>query len=265
MIKMKLMWFGTAGFQVKTDSVTVLIDPYLSRPPAAKPEIALKPEEVTNADYIFLSHGHFDHSIDVGTIAKQTGATIYCSKKASETFLKEDVPENQIHVISDGDVLDFDLFTVTVIRSKHIKFGLTTLLWKFFSWKVLKSIRSFYSLIRNYPKGDVFGFHFNLKKEALTFCHFGSGGYYQEELEKFQPDLFLAPLAGRRNAPKVLAKMAKFLKPKIIIPHHWDDFYPPFSWCVSVEDFELEVKTLLSNAVIKVLEPLQEIEIQSIT
>ncbi|MHA1265048.1 MAG: MBL fold metallo-hydrolase [Candidatus Helarchaeota archaeon] len=262
---MKLTWWGTAAFKIVFNDTTVLIDPYISRNPKADPQIPLKPTDVKKADYIFLSHGHFDHSADVGTIAKQTGAKIFCSTEASEIFRREEVPDAQIQIISPGEVLDFDTFKVTTIRSKHISFGLVTLLWKFFSWSVLKSLRKLMPLLKEYPKGDVLGFFFQLKKEALTFCHFGSGGFYQEELEKFHPDLFLAPVAGRRNAPKVLAQMTKHLNPKMVIAHHWDDFYPPISWRVPVEKFELEVKKILPSCITKIPRPMEEMEIQSIT
>ncbi len=259
---MKLTWLGTAGFEVKVNNKIILIDPFLSRNPEAIPRIPLKPEEVTQADYIFLSHGHFDHSADVGTIAKQTKAKIFCSEKASEIFIREEVPKEQIQMIIAGDVLDFESFKVTIIKSRHIKFGLMTLLWKFFSWKVIKSVRNLIKELKKYPKGDVFGFFFELKNEPFTFCHFGSGGYYKEELEKFRPDLFLAPVAGRRNAPKVMAEMTKLLNAKMVIGHHWDDFYPPISWRVSIEDFEKEVKALLPNIIVFTLEPLKEMEIK---
>ena len=258
---MKLTWWGTASFEVKFDDVTILLDPYLSRNPDAKPKIPLTAADVSKADYIFLSHGHFDHSFDVGTIAKQTGAKILCSKKASAIFLRENVPKEQIQLITGGDILDFDSFKVTVIKSRHIKFGATTLMWKLLSWKVLKSGRRLISDLRGYGKGEVVGFYFELKNEPLTFCHFGSGGYYKEELEKFQPDLFLAPVAGRRNAPKVIAQMTKYLNPKIVIGHHWDDFYPPISWRVSIEDYVEEVKKLLPDTEVIIPEPLKEIEI----
>ncbi len=262
---MKLTWWGTAAFEVKFDNTTVLIDPWISRFPGAKPEIPLKVADVTKADYIFLTHGHFDHSADIGAIAKQTGAKVFCSAKASEIFLNQEVPKEQIQVISEGEVLDFDSFKVTIIKSKHIKFGLTTLLWRFFQWKVFKSFRSLLRKFTKYPKGDVFGFFFQLKNEALTFSHFGSGGYYEEELQKFQPDLFLAPVAGRRNVPKVVAQMTKHLNPKMVIGHHWDDAFPPISWRVPIEDFEEEVKKLLPDIVVKTPIPLEEMEIQSIT
>ena len=259
---MKLTWWGTAGFEIRLNNEIILIDPYLTRNPAADPKITLKHEEVEKANYIFLSHGHFDHSYDVGAIAKKTGAKIYCSATASEIFLDVDVPKDQIQVVTEGDVLDFDSFKVTVIKSRHIKFGFTTIMWKFFSWKVLKAVRNLLRVARKYPKGDVFGYYFELKDEPFTFCHFGSGGYYAEELQKFQPDLFLAPVAGRRNAPEALAKMTELLNPKMVIGHHWDDFYPPISWRVPIEEYEVEVKKRLPEINVIIPEPFKEIEIE---
>ena len=70
---MEITWWGTAGFQVKTDGHIFLIDPYLSRNAAARPEQAFVPSAISRADQIFVSHGHFDHIFDIPAIAAQTG------------------------------------------------------------------------------------------------------------------------------------------------------------------------------------------------
>ena len=41
--------------------------------------------------------------------------------------------------------------------------------------------------------------------------------------------LEFAPVAGREDVEAVIAKMASINNPKTIIPHHYDDFVPPFS------------------------------------
>ncbi len=59
---LKLRWLGTAAFEVCLDQAVILIDPYFSRNAQARPVLTLCPAEVTRADFIFLPHGHFDHS-----------------------------------------------------------------------------------------------------------------------------------------------------------------------------------------------------------
>lgn len=97
-----LLYLGTAGWQINSGNSVILIDPYLSRiraaaaapgmPGAAKeatdtrllvgindalvPNTAVIDGNITKADYIFVTHSHFDHLMDVPYIAKKTGATV---------------------------------------------------------------------------------------------------------------------------------------------------------------------------------------------
>lgn len=67
---MKLGWLLTAGFEILTNNFQILIDPFISRPPNATPQLSTKISDIRSAHAIFLSHGHYDHSIDVPEIVK---------------------------------------------------------------------------------------------------------------------------------------------------------------------------------------------------
>ena len=69
--KTELTWLGHASWQLKINSATLLIDPFLEDSPTAPK----KASEVA-ADYILVSHGHFDHVADAAAIANRTGATV---------------------------------------------------------------------------------------------------------------------------------------------------------------------------------------------
>ena len=103
--------------------------------------------------------------------------------------------------------------------------------------------------------GNVFGFLFEFSN-GKKLVHFGSGGYYEEELKKFPAniDIFLAPVAGREDVEEIVAKMASVFNPKMIIPHHYDDFVPPFS-TYAYKNLDKEVKKLNSNILVNKLDP----------
>lgn len=79
-----LEWFGTSTFRVKTNGLTLFFDAYLDRIPGLDP-VGLSTAEVDQADFIFVSHAHFDHLYGVDTVALRTGATVVCSPRALGT------------------------------------------------------------------------------------------------------------------------------------------------------------------------------------
>ena len=68
---MKLYYYGHSACMLETAGTRILIDPYFSQNPLSP----VKPEEIS-ADYIFVTHGHFDHLGDAEAIAKRCGATV---------------------------------------------------------------------------------------------------------------------------------------------------------------------------------------------
>jgi len=68
---LQLTWLGHGGWIIKIGQHTVLLDPFLSESPTAP-----MPADDLEADFILVSHGHFDHVHDVPSIANRTGATV---------------------------------------------------------------------------------------------------------------------------------------------------------------------------------------------
>ena len=87
--EIRLTYLGNAGWEITDGTHVVLVDPFLSQfarwQPGAAPEgpdpdglyapdTALINAHVKRADYILITHGHSDHALDAGPIAKRTGA-----------------------------------------------------------------------------------------------------------------------------------------------------------------------------------------------
>jgi L-ascorbate metabolism protein UlaG (beta-lactamase superfamily) len=80
-------WLGTAGIEIHFQNKILLIDPYLTREPIRKilfgnleSNKALVKELIPKADYILITHSHFDHLCDVPTIMSNTDSIAVGSK-----------------------------------------------------------------------------------------------------------------------------------------------------------------------------------------
>ena len=251
---MELTWFGTAGFKIKTDRCTILIDPYFSRNEKALPKQSLKPSDIRDGNVILISHGHFDHIYDVPAIAANTGAKVYCGKGIAETLIRNGMEGSQLHEVnSDGENFDLNGIQAQAFFSRHVKFD---------RWLIFKTLarvnfrlRRYLPLMREYPEGQVLSWRLNI--DGKTIHHFGSAGSTSEELAWLgsQPtDILLVPLQGHSAIIQIAHKYVKALQPRVVIPHHQDNFFPPISIMVDPQPLAEIVKQTHPDAEIKILE-----------
>jgi len=69
-----LTWTGHATWVIDTGAGVLLVDPFFDECPTA----AMKAADVA-CDAILVTHGHFDHVADLESIAKRTGAKVFCN------------------------------------------------------------------------------------------------------------------------------------------------------------------------------------------
>ncbi|MGM9478177.1 metal-dependent hydrolase [Pedobacter sp. GSP4] len=110
---MKLTYYGHSCFAVQVGNSNILFDPYITDNPLAK-DIDIK--EI-KADYIFISHGHFDHINDAKAIALHTGAKVVATWEVKDWLNKNGV-ENT-HPMNPGGKWKFDFGTVKCVIAQH--------------------------------------------------------------------------------------------------------------------------------------------------
>ncbi|MBX9792109.1 MAG: metal-dependent hydrolase [Pirellulales bacterium] len=86
----QLTWLGHGTWSIATGGVHVLVDPFLDDSPTAP----IKSGDV-QADYILVSHGHFDHVADAAKIANRTGATVVSNFEICEWLAKQGVKKTE--------------------------------------------------------------------------------------------------------------------------------------------------------------------------
>ena len=107
-MSIKVTWYGHATLGLEIDGNKLLVDPYFTGNPAA----TVTAEDVM-ADYILVTHGHFDHVCDVAEIAKRTGATVIGNFEIVEWVGKQGVEKTHGQHIGGGHLHPFGYLKLT--------------------------------------------------------------------------------------------------------------------------------------------------------
>ena len=110
---MKITYYGHACFAVLINGKTLLFDPFIKQNQLAK-NIDINS---IAADYILLSHGHFDHVADALVIAELTGATIIAGYEVGEWCSKNGA--KKVHLMNPGGRFSFSFGSVKLVSAVH--------------------------------------------------------------------------------------------------------------------------------------------------
>jgi len=113
-MSIEITWLGHSCFSIHTGKHVLLVDPFLDESPTSP----VKAAEVT-ADFILLTHAHFDHIGDAVAIAKRTGATIVANFEISEWLKRQGVAEEQVVAMNVGGGVDLAFGHAKMTSAKH--------------------------------------------------------------------------------------------------------------------------------------------------
>jgi L-ascorbate metabolism protein UlaG (beta-lactamase superfamily) len=118
-VSVTIEWFGCTTFRVRAGDLTIFFDTYLDKAPGVSPA-ALRAADVDRADFLFISHAHFDHVLGADTIAAATGATVVGNYETARLMRANGIPDDQIIATAGGDTVDCGHgVTVRALPSQH--------------------------------------------------------------------------------------------------------------------------------------------------
>lgn len=246
---MEITWLGTAGFLIKTHQTEFTFDPFLSRGLGLPTPFTYN--DFKNTELILLGHGHFDHAFDVPEILKFNNAKVFAPGLTGFLLFLRGVDKNRIVTTDNKEFIKKEI-KLRAFKSKHINFDRKLVLETIHRCGI-KGCLGFCSRGLLYPKGLVQTYLFEIQSKRFLFM--SSAGATREELIEYQNleiDYFMVPLQGHSEIQKIAANLTSIINPKVVIPHHHDDFYPPLSQNISIALFKEELKKL--NCSPKILE-----------
>ena len=120
MIPLRMRWLGTACFEiVLPNGKTLVIDPFVDDAVSSP----ITSDQFEGCDYLFLTHGHYDHILDAGKLAARFNPIIYCSPLVSESLtIHLGVSSDQIRTVTTGDIVRANGLKIKVIQGTHVDF-----------------------------------------------------------------------------------------------------------------------------------------------
>ncbi len=225
---LELAWLGTAGFRLTYRGQHLLIDPYVTRLSlgdllrrrvvASDPaRLAALPDPLA----ILVGHTHFDHALDVPALAARAGCPAYGSASLARLFALHGRPELAVTVLPHRPY-EVGPFTVTFVPSRHSR--LAGGLWTPYDGE-LTCEHTDHLTPQAYRCGQVWGLH--VAVAGVSFYHHGSCDLLDDEVRHRGVDYLLAGISGRRFTPRYWSRMLRRLEPRVVVPHHFDDFFRP--------------------------------------
>ncbi len=236
---MKLTWLGAAGFKVDTsEGATLLIDPFLSRPKNARPPLPVQLSDLCTVDEILLTNGRFDHSLDAPALTRQTGAIVHASASICRRLAEAGLPDHSLEQVNfqkserlGGQTWRALPSLINQADSSPVLRALTR------SPQILPQIRA---MEEQWPVGEMVAYL--VESEGLSIVHFGSAGWVESEIRGLLPDIALIPVESYPNVSAAAVGLTLLLTPRLVILHHWDDYYPPLSRMINLKEFEAIIR-----------------------
>jgi L-ascorbate metabolism protein UlaG (beta-lactamase superfamily) len=238
---LRVRWLGVAGFSIASGGAVLLHDPYFSRPGLLRtlfgryrpdPEVLeplLAPDgpapELAAARWVLIGHSHFDHLGDAPWLAARVGAVLAGSGTTVNLAQGYGLDAAQGRRLEPGDVWSAGPFEIRVIESRHAR----VLLGRVPMEGRVEAPAEGPVHAFSFPLGDARGYLVSDAASGARIFLLSSAAVHPPALEALRAepriDLLLPAIQGRD--PDFARRLVENLRPRWVVPHHFDDFFTP--------------------------------------
>ena len=226
---MKITWLGHSAFLIE-GTKKVLVDPFIT----GNDKAPVKPDDV-DCDIIAVTHGHGDHLGDAIFISKRKNVPIVAIYELAEYINSKGATAIGMNF---SGTYEHEGVRLTMVPALHSS-GIT---------------EAEFTHSGGLPAG------FIIEMDGKTVYHAGDTGLFGDMKiigELYTPDVALLPVGGLFTMDTRLATIAaKWLKPKVVIPMHYNT-WPP----IEVDPEEMRDDLEREGIDLVILEPGQSYEL----
>lgn len=220
-----LTYLGVAGWSLGSGAGTLLVDPYVTRvnvedegQPLVADEAAIAAYTPERVDVVLVGHSHYDHVLDVPTIARRTGATVVGTQSTANLARASGVAEEKIVVTQGGQTRSFGPFVVRTVAGLHSLTGQAN--------EPIGREIALPMAARGYGEGGTLHYLVEFAGHRVLFV--GTANFVEAAMVGLRPDVAVVAVGLREEIPDYTCRLLRALdRPPLVIPNHFDEFREP--------------------------------------
>ena len=215
-----MRWINTAGFEIRLNNGKVILtDPWLD----SADIYPLPISEITQVDYILLSHIHIDHAEDIGALLEKfPQAKLFVGDLSTDALCRwQHINLSQIYRIHSGERYEFDDLTLDVFAGRHTENAKGC-------YREDNVTEDPQSLSDWYGSMEILNFMITAADGTKIAVWCGMTSPDQKyRLRGLKPDIALMHVSPKQNFTE-FSQLVKSMGAQVVIPHHYDLVEPLF-------------------------------------
>lgn len=222
---LKFRYVNYACYEIKLpNGKTIVVDPCIDY---TQQITEFKKEDFEGADYILLSHTHYDHTMDLGYLEEKFNSKVIVGAMSAESLVKFfNIPFDNLYPVMPNEKFYFEDFTLEVFRGKHT----------FMNNKEHYYNNRIQGISPNFPKdhrfADTFGsmeytdYLITTKENVKIFINGGQPSKFffdniEETMRHARPNIVIKQ-SSSKYTPEEFADTVANWHPQLVMPLHQD-------------------------------------------